>query len=168
MYLLDLLIYSLLFAHHSIAHSHSHDQAHPGSTTVTPSISQTSREHWVRRANQALSEIVSPCPLQAFGTAIVNHTDLSDGPHGKLICLGVNDVRNGNPVLHGETAAIENCTSVFRRSKQEGGYGMNGEEAGMAWRDLSLYTNGEPCPMVSACMSNATRLHDSDALPLSL
>ena len=58
----------------------------------------------MRRANAAVDEIEkSPCLFNAFGTAIVNHTDTSEGPEGKLVCLGVNHVmRSGNPTVHGE------------------------------------------------------------------
>jgi tRNA(Arg) A34 adenosine deaminase TadA len=105
----------------------------------------TTRAHWMRRANAALSDILSPCPPYAFGTAIVNHTG-TDGL-GELICIGVNDNgREGNPTLHGEMSAIRNCTSVL--TDMEGEYRLNGVEAIAAFRDLSLYTNGEPCPMV--------------------
>lgn len=123
---------------------------HSHSTTTDTTISEETRAHWMRTANAALSQIRSPCPFGAFGTAIVNHTDHSSpsGALGRLMCLGVNDVASGNPVLHGEVAAINNCTSIFRASRSEGGLGLSGSEAGMAWRDLSLYTNGEPCPMV--------------------
>lgn len=64
--------------------------------------------------------------------------------------MGVNDVKSGNPILHGETQAINNCSRIFVAKKEEGGMGLTGKEAGEAWKDLSLYTNGEPCPMVSS------------------
>lgn len=75
----------------------------------------------------------------------MNHTG-TDGL-GELVCVGVNDNgREGNPTLHGEMSAIRNCTSVLTDMK--GKYRLNGGEAIAAFRDLSLYTNGEPCPMV--------------------
>lgn len=55
----------------------------------------------MRRAISALADHGSPCPFEAFGTVIVNHTDTSSDPNGRLICIGVNDVNSGNPTLHG-------------------------------------------------------------------
>lgn len=61
----------------------------------------------MRRAISALYELRdSPCPIQAFGTAIVNHTTGHDDDSlgfGELICIGVNaNQQTGNPTLHGE------------------------------------------------------------------
>jgi hypothetical protein len=57
------------------------------------------RAFWMRRAISALSDLVSPCPSEAFGAVIVNHTASLEG---ELVCLGVNAVRReGNPTLHG-------------------------------------------------------------------
>jgi hypothetical protein len=69
-------------------------------------IPLSTREHWMRRAIDALSELTdSPCPSQAFGAAIVNHTDTTTSEHGELICIGANSVfKDGNPVLHGMLA----------------------------------------------------------------
>lgn len=103
------------------------------------------RAQWMRRANEALTDLLSPCPRYAFGTAIVNHTSNDD--LGELICIGANDNgREGNPTLHGEMAAIRNCTKVL--TDPEGQYKLSGAEAIAAFKDLTLYTNGEPCPMV--------------------
>ena len=118
------------------------------STTSQPfspdTIPASTRAHWIQRANSALSELYSPCPFMAFATAIVNHSDTSTSPHGSLICLGVNDVLlSGNPTLHGEVAAINNCSEILKAQE-----GWKGEDVSKAWRELSLYTNGEPCPMV--------------------
>lgn len=46
----------------------------------------------------------------------------------------MNNIHNAYPQLHGEMAAIIECTKVLGTS---GG-----------WKDLSLYTNAEACPMV--------------------
>jgi hypothetical protein len=60
------------------------------------------RAYWMRRANAALAELDSPCPFAAFGTVIVNHTDTSSNPHGKLVCMDINQsLQTGNPTLHG-------------------------------------------------------------------
>ena len=61
----------------------------------------STRAYWMRRANQALSDLVSPCPFGAFGTVIVNHTSTSD--LGELVCIGANNISaTGNPTLHGK------------------------------------------------------------------
>ena len=62
-----------------------------------------SRQHWIRRSIDALAELTgSPCPFEAFGSAIVNHTDTTTSEHGQLICIGANSiVKQGNPTLHG-------------------------------------------------------------------
>lgn len=63
-------------------------------------IPPTTRSHWMRRANQALADVLgTPCPFAAFGTAIVNHTGHG---LGELICIGANtNPLTGNPTLHG-------------------------------------------------------------------
>jgi len=110
----------------------------------------STRAHWMRRANEALTELLlTPCPQYAFGTSIVNHTG-HDGL-GELICIGANDNgREGNPTLHGEIAAIRNCTKVL--TDPEGPYKLTGGEAIAAFQDLTLYTNGEPCPMCASAI----------------
>ena len=71
---------------------------------VINSINFSTRAYWMRRANAALAELVSPCPFGAFGSAIVNHT--GDGL-GDLICIGANSISStGNPTLHGMFMAI--------------------------------------------------------------
>jgi hypothetical protein len=60
------------------------------------------RVYWMRRANAALVELESPCPFGAFGSVVVNHTDTSSDPKGKLVCMSVNQsMQKGNPTLHG-------------------------------------------------------------------
>jgi len=109
----------------------------------------STRAHWMRRASSALSELASPCPFNAFGTAIVNHTDTTS--LGELVCIGVNSISKiGNPTLHGEIATINNCTNVLTDSS--GPYRLTTEEALAAFHDLSLYTNGEPCPMCASAI----------------
>ena len=74
------------------------------------------REHWMRRAVTALSDLNdgSPCPFAAFGCVIVNHSAIATGKGGtgnvhlgselgEEICIGANAiVKDGNPTLHGE------------------------------------------------------------------
>jgi len=71
-------------------------------TLMINGITFSTRAHWMRLANVALSDISgSPCPFAAFGTVIVNHT-ASDA--GELICMGVNEnSKTGNPSLHGKS-----------------------------------------------------------------
>ncbi|OAA43702.1 nucleoside deaminase [Metarhizium rileyi] len=131
-------------------------------------IPLSTRNHWMRRANAALFEVTgSPCPPQAFGSVIVNHTA---GGLGDLVCIGVNAVESGNPTLHGQTmtppqvtdeeklltrsigeiAAINNCSALLR--DPNGSYRFSGRETFEAWADLSLYTNAEPCPMCASAI----------------
>jgi hypothetical protein len=88
--ILSLLL--LLLIHLTNGHSQSEDP-----------IPYSTRAHWMRRANSAIAEIEgTPCLFNAFASAIVNHTDTSEGPLGKLVCLGVNNImRTGNPTVHG-------------------------------------------------------------------
>lgn len=109
------------------------------------SIQHTIRAYWMRVANQMLSELASPCPFAAFSTVIVNHTT---GGLGELVCVGVNQISStGNPSMHGEMAAIGNCSTIL--TAKNGSYGLSPEEAVNAFTQLSLYTNAESCPMVS-------------------
>ncbi|CEJ59825.1 hypothetical protein PMG11_08428 [Penicillium brasilianum] len=112
-------------------------------------ITFPTRTHWMRLANQALGEISgSPCPFAAFGTVIVNHTA---SEAGKLICMGVNENGNtGNPSLHGEIAAIKNCTSIL--TDPHGKFRMSATQAQDAFADLTLYTNAESCPMCASAI----------------
>ncbi|KAI9049185.1 hypothetical protein LZ554_007032 [Drepanopeziza brunnea f. sp. 'monogermtubi'] len=131
-------------------HSHSHSHG-PSQFYANDTIPFSTRAFWMRRANEALRELDSPCPFAAFGTVIVNHTDLSEGPHGKAICYGVNSNRKtGNPTLHGEVAGINNCSAIL--TDPEGEYRLTGAEALLAFATLSLYTNAEPCPMCASAI----------------
>ncbi|TKA72971.1 hypothetical protein B0A55_05311 [Friedmanniomyces simplex] len=104
------------------------------------------REFWMREAIQALPNLISPCPFEAFGTAIVNHT----GPHDELVCIGANAISSGNPTLHGEIAAINNCTAVL--SDPNGKYRLSPAEILEAYKDFTLYTTAEPCPMCASAI----------------
>ncbi|KAG4425292.1 hypothetical protein IFR04_001659 [Cadophora malorum] len=131
--------------HTHIPHS-SHHYSYKNDT-----IPFSTRAFWMRRANAALGELDSPCPFAAFGTVIVNHTDLSEGPHGKAVCYGVNSNRKtGNPTLHGEMAGINNCSSIL--TDPEGDYKLSPADALLAFSTLSLYTNAEPCPMCASAI----------------
>ncbi|KAK5135484.1 hypothetical protein LTR08_005273 [Meristemomyces frigidus] len=112
-------------------------------------ISLRTREYWMREAVTALHGLVSPCPFAAFGTVIVNHTSPDD--LGDPICIGANAMSStGNPTLHGEIAAINNCTAVLTDPK--GIYKLSPAEVIAAWKDLTLYTTAEPCPMCATAI----------------
>lgn len=141
--ILSLLLLALIhLTHGSKSHSHhSHPKISSSSPIPDNTIPFSTRAHWMRLANAALADLHSPCPFAAFGTVIVNHT--SSSPLGELVCMSVNqNQQTGNPTLHGEIAAINNCTDVLAAR------GMSPGEIAGAWGGLSLYTNGEPCPMV--------------------
>lgn len=82
-------------------------------TLMINGVTFPTRAHWMRQANEALSEISgSPCPFAAFGTVIVNHT-ASDT--GELICMGVNEnSKTGNPSLHGKRQLFRLKNHGFR------------------------------------------------------
>ncbi|KAK6208992.1 hypothetical protein LQW54_006740 [Pestalotiopsis sp. IQ-011] len=112
-------------------------------------IPYTTRAYWMRVANQALFDVLGdPCPFAAFGTVIVNHT--VDGL-GDLVCIGANTNKvTGNPTLHGEMAAVQNCSEIF--TDPSGPYNMTAAEALDAFSELSLYTNAESCPMCASAI----------------
>jgi hypothetical protein len=67
------------------------------------------------------------------------------------ICAGVNGVTEwGNPTLHGEIAAINNCSRMFQEEAATGGETgvREGLGGGQVWKDLTIYSTAEPCPMV--------------------
>jgi len=64
-----------------------------------------------------------------FAAMIINNTT------GKVLCQGVNN-SSKNPTLHGEIAAINSCSNKYGRN--------------MDWKNTTLITTAEPCPM---CMS---------------
>ncbi|EXJ90444.1 hypothetical protein A1O1_03546 [Capronia coronata CBS 617.96] len=111
-------------------------------------VNFSTRAYWMRQANAALGELVSPCPFGAFGTVIVNHTA---GGLGELVCMGANNISlTGNPSMHGEIAAIKNCSEVL--TDPSGPYNMTPSEAQQAFTSLSLYTNAESCPMCASAI----------------
>ncbi|TVY22023.1 hypothetical protein LARI1_G000112 [Lachnellula arida] len=154
--ILILLLPLIHLTHSSTPPSHSHPHPHPldpedtETDTDKDTIPFSTRAHWIRRTNAALSTLYSPCPFAAFGTVIVNHTSSSSSPSnalGEILCMSVNqNQQTGNPILHGEMAAIDTCSAVLAAR------GWSPEEIGGAWRELSLYSNGEPCPMCASAI----------------
>ncbi|OQO11306.1 hypothetical protein B0A48_05562 [Cryoendolithus antarcticus] len=143
-----LLQLSLLWVS-SVTQTAAHQQPLADSRLAINGIPFATRAYWMRVANQALSDLVSPCPFGAFGTAIVNHTS-GDGL-GELVCIGANSIGStGNPTLHGEIAAINNCTAVL--TSPTGPYNLTASQAQTAFKSLSLYTNAESCPMCASAI----------------
>ena len=144
-----LALTATLAASHSHGHEHQHQHHNQAVLAEEPTnTTLATRENWMRVAIKALHDLASPCPFSAFGAAIVNHT--SSNP-GDLICIGANTIADdGNPTLHGEIAAINNCTSVLR--DPNGPYKLSPEETSEAWKHLSLYTTAEACPMCASAI----------------
>ena len=110
------------------------------------SIPHSTRAHWMRRANQALADLSSPCPFAAFGSVIVNHTGTG---LGEEICIGANsNSALGNPTLHGEIAAINNCSLELQGPR----FNMTPAQSLAAMKTFSLYTNAESCPMCASAI----------------
>lgn len=152
---LTLILTSLGLIHAHDTHLHRRSTQSPlgaidASYLTVNNIPYSTRAYWMRFANAALPQLSSPCPFAAFATAIVNHTypsSLENNGLGKLVCIGINEnSKTGNPTLHGEIAAITNCTSVL--TDPNGEFNMTATQAQAAFADLSLYTNAESCPMV--------------------
>ncbi|KAK7461864.1 hypothetical protein VKT23_008294 [Stygiomarasmius scandens] len=137
----------------SLTSAHQHLWTSPEDVLIRPDatvngIPFSTRVHWMRRANQALTELTTPCTFAPFASAIVNHT--APGL-GDLVCIGVNsNSRTGNPTLHGEIAAINNCTAVL--TDPSGPYKLSASQAQAAFAQLSLYTNAESCPMCASAI----------------
>lgn len=99
---LSLLLLALIHLTHGHNQRHSHPVKSSQQMLSTDTIPYEIRVYWMRRANAALAELASPCPFGAFGTVVVNHTDTSSDPKGKLVCMSVNqNMQKGNPTLHG-------------------------------------------------------------------
>ncbi|RDW70055.1 hypothetical protein BP5796_08452 [Coleophoma crateriformis] len=151
--ILSILLLALIHLTNGYA-PHGHSPRKVQRVLPTPdnaTISLSTRAYWMRKANAALGELASPCPFAAFGTVIVNHTDVSGDGLGKLVCMGVNSrTTTGNPILHGEIAAINNCTQIL--TDVNGPYKLSGSSAIAAFASLSLYTNAESCPMCASAI----------------
>lgn len=113
----------------------------------------STRQYWMRLANTEILYAHTPCPFMAFGTAIVNHTlSFLDPTHpGELVCTALNhNNHTSNPILDGEIAAIENCSTIL--TDPNGPYKFSAQEAIQAYTQLTVYTNGEPCPMCASAI----------------
>ncbi|KAK3323816.1 guanine deaminase [Cercophora scortea] len=115
-------------------------------TLAINGIPPTTRSYWMRQATIALD---APCPFAAFGAVIVNHT--ANAGLGELVCSGANsNSKTGNPIMHGEMAAITNCSIIL--TDPNGPYKLTPAQALAALGDLSLYTNAESCPMCASAI----------------
>ncbi|KAL3462426.1 cytidine deaminase-like protein [Aspergillus heterothallicus] len=112
----------------------------------------STREYWMHQTFAALNTSGSPCPFYPFAAVVVNHTNSHAGNgHGELICTGVNRGRQtGNMMLHGEVAAILNCTKTLQDPR--GKFGLTPAETIAAFAELSIYTNAESCPMCASAI----------------
>ena len=125
----------------------------PPATTVSPipsvvpdPIPPETRAYWMKRALSVLKS-QSPCPFAAFAAVVVDHSDPLT--KGELICEGLNSVaEDANPTLHGEVAAINNCSRILQGPR----YKLAPDAALAAFGKLSLYTTAEPCPMCAAAI----------------
>ncbi|KAI0843757.1 cytosine deaminase [Hypoxylon sp. FL0890] len=142
---LQLVFYAIFFCFTSLVFCHEQATIKE-STLPINGIPSSTRAYWMRQANLALGE---PCPYAAFGTVIVNHTGNSE--LGELVCAGANSISStGNPTLHGEIAAMNNCTSIL--TDPSGPYKLSPSEALAAFANLTLYTNAESCPMCASAI----------------
>ncbi|CZT17182.1 related to TAD2-subunit of tRNA-specific adenosine-34 deaminase [Ramularia collo-cygni] len=154
--MLNIMVPSLL-----IPYSHAHlavrqepqiqiNDAIQSLPTWTPP-SQTVRQFWMKEALSALTALTSsPCPHEPFGTVIVNHTSPNPSDIGDVICIGANNIGSGNPTLHGEIAAINNCSAVL--TDPDGHWKLTPSELSKAWSQFTLYTTAEPCPMCASAI----------------
>ncbi|KAI0900370.1 cytidine deaminase-like protein [Annulohypoxylon nitens] len=141
------LYFSPVFSHadHHL-HARSQQAVVSDPTLSINGVSFSTRAYWMRQANLALNQ---PCPYAAFGSVIVNHTGTSE--LGELICTGANSGSiTGNPTLHGEMAAIANCSRIL--TDPNGPYKLTPSEAVAAFPSLTLYTNAESCPMCASAI----------------
>ncbi|PHH93234.1 hypothetical protein CDD83_9504 [Cordyceps sp. RAO-2017] len=118
--------------------------------TTANGVPLSTRAYWMRRANQALAEVLgTPCPFEAFGAVIVNH---SAGGLGEAVCIGAN-MRSltGDHTMHGEVAAMRNCSAIL--TDPAGAHRLTPAAALAAFSDLSLYTTGESCPMCASAVA---------------
>ena len=151
---LSLLLLALIHLTHGSKHFHTHNYQ---DSLPADTIPFSTRAYWMRAALSALHAlpIGSPCQFAPFASIIVNHSDTTLSPHGRAVCMSVNqNAQTGNPTLHGEMAAVKNCTAVL--TDPEGEFAFRVEEMEGVWRGLSIYTNGEPCPMVCTVLSRVS------------
>jgi len=87
---------------------------------------------------EALNFGVSQNPSRPFGALIV------DSFRNVISCYGVSN-GNVNTLLHGEIAAFFNCTALYPSP-----IGNDVVQPGLNWKNQTLYTTAESCPMCAA------------------
>jgi tRNA(Arg) A34 adenosine deaminase TadA len=60
--------------------------------------------------------------------------------------MPVYKLMESDPTMHGEITAIRHCTDILRER------GWSPQRILQSWKDFSLYTNGEPCPMCASAI----------------
>jgi tRNA(adenine34) deaminase len=85
---------------------------------------QSEHERYMRRA----IALTANNPKAPYAAVLV------DPATNEIVAEGWNKSRQ-NPLLHGETDAINNCAN---------------RKPGIDWKQLTLYTTAEPCPMCTA------------------
>lgn len=146
-----LLFFSVVQCHSHSSHRRSDvpEQVLPSPELTINSIPFATRAHWMRRANAALADLSASCQFAPFATVLVNHSDTSTSPTGEEICIGINsNSAHGNPTLHGEIAAINNCSLELQGPR----FNLTATQALAAFPQLSLYTNAESCPMCASAI----------------
>ncbi|KAK4046252.1 hypothetical protein OIV83_006231 [Microbotryomycetes sp. JL201] len=108
-------------------------------------IPAADREYYMAIANDAVREINGDaCSIAPFGSVVVEHK--ADGTD-EIVCVAANQVGViGDPSMHGEMSAIRACTEVLKNR------GLSPQEMLLAWRNYTMYTNGEPCPMCASAL----------------
>ncbi|KAK4052603.1 hypothetical protein OIO90_004231 [Microbotryomycetes sp. JL221] len=108
-------------------------------------IPAADREYYMAIANDAVREINGDaCSIAPFGSVVVDHKP--DGTD-EIVCVAANQVGVvGDPSMHGEMTAIRVCTEVLKNR------GLSPQEMLLAWRNFTMYTNGEPCPMCASAL----------------
>jgi len=87
---------------------------------------------------QAINIGASKNPAHPFGAVIVDHIA------NRILCTGVNNAQN-LWILHGEMSAMINCSEMYPSPT-----GSDNKNPGLNWKNLTLYTTGESCPMCAA------------------
>ncbi|EEH07036.1 conserved hypothetical protein [Histoplasma capsulatum G186AR] len=101
------------------------------SESTVGGIPFATRAYWMRKANKALPDLGSPCPWAAFGSVVTKE-------------------RRGRVNKTWEIAAITNCTDIL--TNKHGRFKLTSLEALEAFKEFTLYTNAESCPMCAAAI----------------
>jgi len=104
------------------------------------------RAYFMQQAFQFLFSVHgSPCPFNAFGAIMVNHTAGPTIEDATIVCYGYNKAKSITPFWHAEIDLLTNCSNYIIEN-----FGVARLEDPTLWQQLSLYDTAEPCSM---CMS---------------